>query len=213
MTTATTSRATEPSSPVALLARPTPEHVVATLPGGGTVELRPLRRGESGPLQSIFDAMSAAARAQRYLTGMPRLPTAWLAALADVDGEHHVAWLAEVGGRAVGVARYVAVAPAVVEIALEVADDYQGLGIGTLLVDALTTTAVARGIRRVRATLLPENEPSRRLVTRIGVRLSLTDGLLEGEGPLRLLDPPRVDRRAVVALAHGEPRGADQGLG
>ena len=180
----------------------------------GPVSLRPLRRGETEPVQAVFDSMSADARAQRYLTGMPpRLPAAMLAALANVDGDHHVAWLAEVGGRAVGVARYVVVAPAVAEIALEVADDHQGRGIGTLLVDALTTTAVTRGIRRVRATLLPENEPSRRLVTRIGVRLSLTDGLLEGEGTLRLLDPPRVDRHAVVALAHREPRVAHRALG
>ena len=213
MTVAAAGRATEATSPVALLARPTPEHVVATLPGGDPVELRPLRRGESGPLQSIFEAMSPAARAQRYLTGMPRLPSAWLRALADVDGDHHVAWLAVVRGRAVGVARYVVVAPAVVEIALEVADDHHGRGVGTLLVDALTTTAVASGIRRVRATLLPDNEPSRRLVTRIGVRLSPADGLLEGEGPLRLLDPPRVDRHAVVTLAHPDPRGAHKALG
>lgn len=179
----------------------------------GSVSLRPLRRGEAEPVQAVFDSMSADARAQRYLTGMPRLPASWLEALADVDGDHHVAWLAAVGNRPVGIARYVVVAPEVVEIALEVADDYHGLGIGTLLVDALTTTAVARGIRRVRATVLPENEPSRRLVTRIGVRLSLADGLLEGEGPLRLLDPPRVDRGAVVALAHTDPRGARQALG
>jgi RimJ/RimL family protein N-acetyltransferase len=179
----------------------------------GSVSLRPLRRGETEPVQSVFDSMSPTARAQRYLTGMPRLPASWLEALADVDGDHHVAWLATVDTRSVGIARYVVVAPEVVEIALEVADEYQGLGIGTLLVDALTTAAVARGIRRVRATVLPENEPSRRLVTRIGVRLSLADGLLEGEGPLRLLDPPRVDRRAVVALAHNEQRGAGRALG
>jgi len=213
MTMTAAGRATEATSPVALLARPTPEHVVARLPGGGTVDLRPLRRGETEPLRAIFDAMSPDSRAQRFLTGMPRLPAPMLAALANVDGDHHVAWLAGAGGRAVGVARYVVVAPAVVEIALEVADDYQGLGVGTLLVDALTTHAVARGIRRVRATLLPENEPSRRLVSRIGVRLELTDGLLEGEGPLRLLDPPRVDRHAVVALAHRESRGAGKALG
>ncbi len=29
----------------------------------------------------------------------------------------------------------------------------------------------------------------------------MVDGLLEAEGPLRLLDPPVVDRRAVVRLA------------
>ena len=44
-----------------------------------------------------------------------------------------------------------------------------------------------------------------RLVTRAGVRLAVSGGLLEGEGDLRLLDPPRVDRHAVVALAARQP--------
>ncbi|HEX6151104.1 GNAT family N-acetyltransferase [Nocardioides sp.] len=206
-------RATEATSPIALSARPTREHVIARLAGGGAVALRPLRRGETGPLQAIFDAMSPSARAQRYLTGMPRLPAPWLETLADVDGERHVAWLASVGTRPVGVARYVVVAPGVVEIAMEVADAYQGLGIGTVLVDALTTAATARGIRRIRATLLPENEPSRRLVTRLGVRLTVAEGLLEGEGALRLLDPPRVDRHAVVALAARQSGSDHKSLG
>ncbi len=170
------------------------------------VELRPVRRGETGPLRAVFDAMSPESRAQRYLTGMPRLPRAMLDALADVDGDSHVAWLASVEGWPVGVARYVVVAPGVAEIALEVADAHHGRGIGTALVDALTTVASVRGIRRVRATLLSGNEPSRRLATRIGVRLEVVRTLLEGEGELRLIDPPRVDRRAVVALALGETR-------
>ena len=59
--------------------------------------------------------------------------------------------------------------------------------------------AAARGVDRV-ASLTPDNEPSRRLVTRLGVGCGV-DGLLEGEGRLRLLDPARVDRRAVLALA------------
>ena len=56
-------------------------------------------------------------------------------------------------------------------------------------------------MHRVRASLTPDNEPSRRLVTRIGVRLHVVDGLLEGEGRLQLLHPPRIDRQAVLALA------------
>jgi len=39
------------------------------------------------------------------------------------------------------------------------------------------------------------------MVARLGVHLALVDGLLERDAPLRLLDPPRVDRHAVVALA------------
>ena len=145
--------------------------------------------------------MSAESRARRYLTGMVRLPSTALEALTDVDGHRHVAWLASEHGQPVGIARLVQDAAGVADVAVEVVDDHHGLGIGSALVDAVTTVAAARGVRRVRASLTPDNEPSRRLVTRIGVRLHVVDGLLEGEGRLRLLHPPRIDRQAALALA------------
>ena len=178
------------------------------LPGGRVVALRPLRRGERDPLLAVFDAMSSASRARRYLTGMVRLPSTTLELLTDVDGHRHVAWLASMHGQSVGIARCVRDDAGVAEVAVEVVDDYHGLGIASALVDAVTTVAAARGVHRVRASLTPDNEPSRRLVTRIGVRLHVVDGLLEGEGRLRLLDPPRIDRRAVLALAGGRGPGA-----
>ena len=132
---------------------------------------------------------------------MVRLPSTVLEALIDVDGHRHVAWLASEHGQPVGIARLVRDAAGVADLAVEVVDDHHGLGIGSALVDAVTTVAAARGVRRVRASLTPDNEPSRRLVTRIGVRLHVVDGLLEGEGRLQLLHPPRIDRRAALALA------------
>jgi hypothetical protein len=84
----------------------------------------------------------------------------------------------------------------------------QGLGIGSALVDAVTTVAADRGVDRVRAVLSPDNEPSRRLVTRIAVRLQVVDGLLAGEGRLHLLRPARVDRQAVLALDRFRERAA-----
>jgi len=72
----------------------------------------------------------------------------------------------------------------------------------------VTTVAAARGVDRVRALLSPDNEASRRLVTRIGIRLQVVDGLLEGEGRLRLLHPPRIDRQGVLALALHPERAA-----
>jgi RimJ/RimL family protein N-acetyltransferase len=179
--------------------------VAVRLPHGRTVELRPLHDGEHQPLLSVFEGMSSTSRARRYLTGMVRLPAMMIGPLTAVDGLRHVAWVASLDGRPVGIARSVHVEAGVAEVAVEVVDEHHGLGIGSALVDTVTTVAAARGVHRVRATLTPDNEPSRRLVTRIGVRLQVADGLLEGEGPLRLLEPARVDRRAVLELAgHGE---------
>lgn len=175
--------------------------VLARLPGGSPIALRPLRRGERDPLLAVFDGMSVASRALRYLTGMARLPSTMLEPLIDVDGHRHVAWLASMDGQPVGIARYVRDDLGVAEVAVEVVDDHHGLGIASVLMDAVTTVGAGGGVQRVRATLTPGNEASRRLVTRIGVRLQVVGGLLEGEGRLRLLEPPRVDRRAVLSLA------------
>jgi L-amino acid N-acyltransferase YncA len=175
--------------------------VAVALPGGGVVRLRPLGHGETAPLEAVFAGMSAQAREQRYLTGLHQLPRPLASALTDVDGDRHVAWTATVAGRPVGIARYVVEEPGVAEIAFEVVDAHHGAGIGSTLVDAVTTVAAARGVRRLRALVHPDNRPSLRMLHRIGVRLTVANGLLEGEGPLRLLDPPRVDRAAVVDLA------------
>ena len=182
-------------------ARRAPTYVAAPLPGGGSVRLRPLGSGETAPVEAVFAGMSPQARAQRYLTGLPTLPPTMLVTLADVDGDRHVAWGAFLGTRPVGIARYVLEEPGVAEIAFEVVDDHHGAGIGTVLVDAVTTVAAARGVRRLRAVVQPGNRASVRLLARLGVRPTVVGGLLEGEGQLRLLDPPRVDRSAVVALA------------
>jgi RimJ/RimL family protein N-acetyltransferase len=177
------------------------QHVATRLPGGETIELRPLRHGEVDSLRAVFEGMSPESRAARYLTGINRLTPGMSKALTDIDGHRHVAWVALMGGRPVGIARYLLDEAGVAEVAFEVVDACHDLGIGTALVDAVTTLAATRGVRRVRATLLPSNRPSRTLVARLGVLLVPSEGVLEGEGPLRLLDPPRVDRRAVVALA------------
>lgn len=180
------------------------DHVEVPLSRGASAALRPLGPGETEPLLAVFDQLSAASRFDRYLAGVPRLPSTMLKALAAVDGHDHVAWLASVAGQPAGIARYVRVGAASAEVAFEVADAHQGRGLGTALLDTITTVASAHGVRRVQATVLPTNAPSLRLLARLGIPLTLRDGLLEGEGPLRLLDPARVDRRAVVALACGQ---------
>ena len=176
-------------------------HVAVQLRDGGLATVRPLRAGEVAPLLAVFDQMSSTSRANRFLVGLPALTGTMISALVAVDGRDHVAWLASVGDRPVGIARYIRVEPATAELALEVADAHHGRGVGTALLDAVTTLACVNGFRRVQAVVLPENRPSRRLLRKIGVPLRPSGPTLEGEGPLRLLDPPRVDRAAVVALA------------
>lgn len=170
---------------------------------GAVATLRPLRTGETAPLLAVFDGMSADSRALRYLTGLPRMPRALMSMLSAVDDDRHVAWLASIDGEPVGIARYVRLpgCTTTAEIAFEVVDRHHGRGLGTVLVDTVTTVAAARGVRRVQGTMAASNTASRRLLERVGAPARLVDGLLEAAGPLRLLEPSVVDRSAVVGLA------------
>ncbi len=181
----------------------------------GLATLRPLGPGEAEPLLRVFAAMSPASRASRYLTGLSQLPPSMRRVLTAVDGRDHVAWLASVGDEPVGIGRWIRTAPCTAEVAFEVADAHQGRGLGTALVDVLTTVAAVSGIQRLEATVLDSNAASLRLLRHLGLQFRSTLGTLEGTGPLRLLEPARVDRPTVVRLALAAaavPDGSSDGI-
>jgi RimJ/RimL family protein N-acetyltransferase len=179
------------------------DHVEVHLDNGQVALLRPLRPQEEEPLLRVFDEMSELSRARRYLTGMPYLPPTLLRRLVDVGGRDHVAWLATIDGEPVGIGRYVAYDHRKVDVALEVVDRWHGCGLGGALLDTIATVAQANGFTAVAATVDPANHASVRLLRRVGLTLQVVDGVLEGEGLLRLPDPPRVDRHAVLDVVCG----------
>ena len=179
-------------------------HLRARLADGNGVVLRPLRAGESGILESVFQRLSPRSRQSRYLVSTPRLTSGARRILADVDGRDHVAWVAMVEGIPVGICRYIRTNPDTAELAFEVVDAEQRRGIASALVDAVTTVAQAHGIVWLEASVAPGNAGSVVLLARLGMSLVLRDGLLEGRARLRLMEPARVDRRAVLRLAEQE---------
>jgi L-amino acid N-acyltransferase YncA len=179
----------------------------ARLADGSSIVLRPLRRGEARVLETVFAGLSSRSRTQRYLVSTPHLSSSTRRVLAEVDGRDHVAWLALVRGCPVGICRYVRTATDTAEVAFEVIDAEQGRGIGSVLLDAVTTVAYSNGIEWLEAVVKPDNAASAALLTRVGVTLSFDDGVLEGRGRLRLMERARVNRRAVLALA-GHPLSA-----
>ncbi|HEV7626044.1 MAG TPA: GNAT family N-acetyltransferase [Streptomyces sp.] len=185
------------------LARRRPASVRVSLPDGGTAQVRPLKDGESAPLLEVFAGLSVRSRAFRYLTAMPRLPGPFVRSLSATDGLVSVAWLASVDDRPVGIGRYVLMTedPCTADLAFEVVDEQQRRGLGTALLDTITTVAADNGVRRLAATVHPQNKASLQLLSRLSIPMTLDGGVLEGSSPLRLLDPPRIDRRAVVELA------------
>ena len=138
--------------------------------------IRPLSNGDRETVSRLFERLGAGSRERRFCGAKPRLSDHELGRLARVDGTHHVL-VGYVAGDAlpVGMARLVRTG-ASAEIAFEVADDYQGRGVGSVLARALAADARAAGITTfvladdgVRAGLA--------LVARDGVRRQPASGL------------------------------------
>jgi GNAT superfamily N-acetyltransferase len=128
------------------------------------VRIRGYRSDDAGVVETVFAGMSPASRRRRYLAAVDALSPTALTALNAVDGDRHVAFVAEVGRgrkrRPVGVARYVIDGPGRAEVAYEVVDGWQGRGVGTRLVGALVHAARSRGLEELHATVLHDNAAS-----------------------------------------------------
>jgi GNAT superfamily N-acetyltransferase len=129
------------------------------------ITVRPLRSGETGVVQAVFDRLGPRSRLLRFGGAKNVLLPGELEQLARVDGDHHVlvAWLE---GEPVGIARLVRDG-STAEVAFAVADELQGNGVGTVLTQRLAEDARAAGIETLRATLSAENRASLALLKRM----------------------------------------------
>lgn len=127
---------------------------------GLCVRIRQWRPSDAELLKSGFYRLSPNSSYRRFLTVSPVLTTAMLDDLTDVDHRDTEAMLAldERGREGLGIARYAhdAERPDVAEIALTVIDDWQGRGLGTLLLRVICARARDEGIKTFAAFMLAE---------------------------------------------------------
>jgi ribosomal protein S18 acetylase RimI-like enzyme len=138
------------------------------------ITIRPLSNGDTETVASLFARLGGRSREQRFCGAKPRLPEPELAALARVDGRHHVL-VAYVEGDAApaGIARLVRDGRSA-EIAFEVADAHQGRGVGSLLADQLAADARASGITELVATVCGDNPAVVSLLRRVAASLHVS---------------------------------------
>jgi protein lysine acetyltransferase len=105
----------------------------------------------------------------RFMTA--RVPTpALMHYLAEVDYVDHFVWVVTDDNDPVADARFVRDQndPTVAEIAFTVADAYQGRGIGSFLIGALSIAARVNGVKRFSARMLADNVPMRAIMDHYG---------------------------------------------
>jgi RimJ/RimL family protein N-acetyltransferase len=140
------------------------------LADGTHIRFRPIGSHDHAGLAGLFNRLSFESRRKRFLTPKIELTRSELAFFTDVDHVSHEAIVAVDQGddSIVGVARYVSFPdrPGVADVAFEVADERQGMGIGTELARRLLERARANGITLLTAATLSENRPARALLRR-----------------------------------------------
>jgi GNAT superfamily N-acetyltransferase len=161
------------------------------LTDGRRVRLRPIWHGDEALIQARFRRLSARSRHLRGDRPLRQGSETDVQLLTSADGVNRVAWgalaLDEPRAPGVGAARYVRDPsdPAVAEAAVAVVDDYQGAGLGRLLLGTLIVTALENGVERLVGRVLPANDRAMRLLEAAGgVPVGISDGLVMVEIPI-----------------------------
>ncbi len=143
---------------------------VVVLRNGASVRLRPIRPDDAPRLMALCHRLSLCTVYQRFFSPR-RLRPEEAYAFANVDYRERMAVVAEVDtGREldlIGVARYgPAEEAATADIGLVVEDGWQGLGLGTMLLEEILEAGARQGIWPFRADVLTENRRALRLLAR-----------------------------------------------
>ena len=137
-----------------------PSHREATvvLRDGSTLAVRPIRADDERELQRFFTELSLESRVFRFFAAVANADAS-VRRMVDVDYTSRYGIVAVAGAerRIVGHAMYVAIEPGKAELALAVADGYQGRGLGTILLGQLAEAARDAGIQVLEAVVRPEN--------------------------------------------------------
>jgi RimJ/RimL family protein N-acetyltransferase len=162
-----------------------------SLADGTPIYFRPIEPDDKQRLVDGFASLSPESRYRRFFTSIDHLSEKQLRYLTEIDYEDHFAWVAllrdEPGRPAVGVARWIRLVdePEVAEAAVTVGDEYQNRGIGKTLLVLLARSATEKGVKALRAVMLPDNLPMLKTLEEFGAEPGrIVEGIREVTIPL-----------------------------
>jgi len=152
-------------------ASPRPRGDAVVLPDGGRILIRRVEPGDAPMIRAAFEHLADVSRYRRFLSPIEHLSREQLDYLTHVDHDRHEALgaLDASTGEGLGIARYVRDPrdATQAEVAVTVADAWQGRGVGAALAERLAARARAAGVERFTARLLIGNHAARRLLERV----------------------------------------------
>jgi len=174
------------------------------LKDGGTLRLRPPAASDEGAVLAFLHELSERSLYLRF-HGIRHVDEALAESLLEPDWVERGALAAWLGDRVVGLANYVRLRdPATAEAAFVVADDQQGRGIGTRLLEQLAAHAAATGVIRFVADVMAENQKMLSVFSETGfdVVRELDRGEVEVRFPIGATETfqARVEERDHVAV-------------
>jgi GNAT superfamily N-acetyltransferase len=149
--------------------------VVERLRNGRQVEIRALQPADQPEFLAAVARISDQSLYRRFFGLRRSFSEKEVGFFLNVDFVSHVALVAvvTVGERATiaGGGRYVVVQPGTAEVAFAVVDDFQGQGLGSLLMHHLVALARDAELRELVAEVLPENMAMLSVFQKSGLRL------------------------------------------
>ncbi|MFI5394208.1 MAG: GNAT family N-acetyltransferase [Candidatus Binatia bacterium] len=164
-----------------------PHHYEADeiLRDGGSIHIRAIQPDDKQRLLRHFQRLGQRSVYFRFFGAKKRLTDEELKRLTEPDFVHHVGLVATLREgeeeHIIGVGRFIRYeADHRAEVAFAVADEHQGRGIGTLLLEHLAPLARANGITEFEADVLGENNRMLQVFSKSGfvVRRSIEDGVV-----------------------------------
>lgn len=169
---------------------------------GTTAHLRPITPRDAQALQEMHKHQSETSVYLRYFTYKSALTPKELERFTNVDHVNRVAFTVVRGAKIIGVGRYDRLDdPFEAEVAFNVADDYQGTGIGSILLEHLAAAAREKGIEKFSAEVLPENRKMLTVFSDAGYAVArhFEDGVVMLEFPI---SPTEKSREVTEAREH-----------